>query len=150
MRGPQSGGDDADQWLELYNASGAEIALEGLQLTIQTLDGAQVSFITVRSPTVRVAAGDYVVLGHTLAGMELPDTDYGYRGDMERDLYDTAAIDIDSCGQFIDRAIYRNLPATGTLALGGGFAPNAEDNDDEASWCVDSQGTPGQANLECP
>ena len=150
VRGKQSGADDTDQWIELYNASGGEIALEGLQLVIQTLDGGRAARIIVRSPDVRVAAGDYAVLGHTFEGMELAEMDYGYRADMESDLYDTAAIDVISCGQLVERAIYRNLPATGTWAFSGPSVPDAAANNDEGSWCVDDIGTPGQANLECP
>ena len=150
VRGKQSGVDDTDQWIELYNASAAEISLEGLQLITQTLNGARVSLITVRAPDVRVGADDYAVLGHTFAGMELSGMDYGYRGDMESDLYDTAAIDLYACGQRVERIIYRNLPATGTWAFDGASVPDAVNNDDEGAWCVDDIGTPGQANLECP
>ena len=162
VRGPQSGSDTWGEWIELYNASAGEIALEGLQVRIRRIDGGADETIIVRPPGVTVAAADYVVLGKFDPDQPPDHVDYGYAIDMPGDLYDSAAIDVTACGAEIDRFIYRNLPSKGTWALDGAItAPTAEGNDDDAAWCVDDvdvmdpmelgiPGTPGVMNRVCP
>ena len=149
VSGAQTGGVPEQQWIELYNASGGELSLEGLHLVLQTLDGGSVGDILVRDPALTVAAGDYVVLGR--AAVAAAPLDYGYLPDFDRSPFSTAAIDLYGCdGTLVDRAIYRDLPGQGTLSVSGAAAPSAAANEDAADWCVDATGSPGQANLECP
>lgn len=161
IRGPQSGDDDYGEWIELYNASGGSLDLQGALITLTTLDGSTQGEILVREPDVSVPGGGYVVLGRSLPGEEPEHVDYGYAQDFDRELYDSAAIDVFDCDELVDRAIYRNVPRTGTLALDGKIdPPTAEANDDESSWCVDDtedamseesgiRGTPRERNRPC-
>src|SRR5262249_61788322 len=49
IRGPQSGGSDTlGQWIEIYNASGHVVELQGLSLRMQHLDGSGDVTILVR------------------------------------------------------------------------------------------------------
>lgn len=159
IRGPQSGDDGYGEWLEIYNASPGEIDLAGLALTIFKLDGSSESHILVRRH-ITVAADGYAVVGRQLAGQEPAYVDYGYITDFDRDLYDSGAIELSSCGQSIDITVYRNLPTRGTLVLDGDLSPTADLNDDEAAWCVDAEedamsptqgirGTPRERNRSC-
>lgn len=162
IRGPQSGDIDGyEQWIELYNAGLSDVDLEGLHLVIQKLDGSAHAELLVRSTGVIINAGEYAVFGRSGRGQEPAHVDYGYQQDFGGDLYDTAAIDVVSCGVLVDRVIYRNLPNTGTWALDGLTSPDAEVNDRDTAWCLDDiedidtpsagiRGTPGQPNLECP
>jgi hypothetical protein len=162
LRGDQSGADTYGQWIELYNDSSASIHLYGAEVQVVRLDGGAEGHILVRAPDVVVAAGDYVVLGQFATGAEPDHVDYGYELDFTSDLYDSGAVDVVACGIRIDRAIYHDLPLHGTLGLDGTIAPpDADANDDEASWCVDDnddqpdpsefgiKGTPGQGNIAC-
>ena len=114
----------------------------------------------VRSP-LNVEPGAYAVFGRQLAGFEPSHVDYGYISDLDSDLFDSAAVDVTACGEFVDRALYRNLPTKGSLTLSGAVAPpTSEANDDEINWCVDNleddqteqlgvRGTPQEKNPVC-
>ena len=151
VRGNQSGGDKYDQWLELYNASGSTIALEGVHINMIQLDGDGPQDITIRSPELTVEAGDYVVLGRYGWLDAVYRQDYGYRSDLDSNLHQDAAVTISSCGTVIDQAVYKDLPSAGTRIVDGASVPDASRNDlDSPAWCIDPIGTPGAANLECP
>lgn len=172
VRGAQTGEDAYGQWIELYNASGAAIDLQGLELSLLRVDGGASGSILIRD-SVPVDAGGYAVIGRFDPG-EGPDfIDYGYvlpcEGSssgcdpkwLDTSLYDAAAVDVIACGVRIDRAIYRDLPTKGTWSFDGAMSPpDATANDDEASWCVDNtedintatlgyRGTPGEENRPC-
>ncbi len=172
VRGSQSGEDAYGKWIELYNASGSAIDLEGLELSLLRVDGGASGSILVRD-SVPVGAGGYAVIGRFDPG-EGPDfIDYGYvlpcEGSssgcdprwLDTSFYDAAAVNVIACGVRIDRAIYRDLPSKGTWSLDGALAPpDATTNDDEANWCVDAtedadtptlgyRGTPGEENRPC-
>jgi hypothetical protein len=162
IRGSQSGDDSYGDWLELFNASGRTIPLRGALVTITVLDGSSSAEILVRDP-VSVQVDDYFVLGRQPPG-SLPEyVDYGYQFDFDSDLYDTAAVQIYGCerDEEVDLAIYRNLPSRGTYGLDGSVSPSASANDDDDSWCIDSEifvdgdtsgarGTPKEMNRPCP
>lgn len=142
-------GKKGDSWIEIYNATGDSVDLEGLELGLTRLDGKE-GRIVIRA-SVPVAAGDYAVIGSYAAGLEPDYVDYGYLPDFSNELYDSGVVDLNACGERIDRAIYHNLPSSGTLALDGAIdPPTAAANDDEMSWCVDDSGTPGEGNSICP
>lgn len=171
VRGDQSGTDGYGQWIELYNASPAAVDLRGLEVHVQRVDGGADGHLLVRE-TVTLAAGGYAVLGRFPPTATPDHVDYGYVlpcedtasgcGDywLDTNLYDAAGVDLNVCGERIDRAIYRDLPSRGSWALSGAAAPDAAANDDEAGWCVDDaedssseqlgiRGTPGEANPSC-
>jgi hypothetical protein len=156
IRGPQ---DDAlGAWIELYNASGSAIDMGGLTIRFRKKDGSSETDALVRR-SLDAAAGNYTVLGL----FDDDDTnrpayvDYGFAGDFHDSTWlAAAAVDVDSCGTLIDRAIYDSLPPMGTYSFGG-MPPTADGNDFPAAWCADATdvngafpGTPQQPNIACP
>lgn len=144
--------DDAanGQWLELFNASGAALDLEGLRLRFRTLDGASEERVIVRR-SLPVGAGEYVVLGRFFDEGRPDHVDYGFIADYNRAWLGAAAVQIEACTQEVDLAQYSALPETGTFSLGT-MPPDYESNDLATSWCFDPTptGTPGAANTPCP
>lgn len=150
IRGPQSPEDAAGVWIELYNASGDTIDLEGTKVRFRKKDGSSEVPVLVRR-SLPVAAGGYAVLGLVNDDDTRPaHIDYGFATDFHQGFLPAAAVDVEACGMRIERATYDVLPKTGTYSLG--IAPNADDNDIPASWCVNAtaEGTPQQANPPCP
>jgi hypothetical protein len=170
-RGDQSGTDGYGEWLEIYNASAGEVDLAGLELRLRRIDGSASGTVLVRE-ALPAAAGDYVVLGRFASGAEPDHVDQGWllpcAGSasgcdepwLDGGLYDAAAVELYARDTLIDRAIYRDLPSTGSWALDGASVPSAADNDDEDRWCADQttdaqtpelgiRGTPGEANPPC-
>jgi hypothetical protein len=150
FRGPQNPEDLLGVWVELYNASGASIDLEGTKIRFRRKDGSSEVPILVRRG-LTVGAGGYVVLGLVLDDTNRPSyIDYGFAADFHVTFLAAAAVDVEACGQRIDRAIYDVLPDVGTYSLGA--APDADANDVPTNWCVNaaSAGTPQGANPPCP
>lgn len=149
IRGPQNPEDALGPWIELYNASGATVDLRGIKIRFRRKDGSSEVPVLVRR-SVTVAAGAYAVLGLVNDDMRPAHIDYGFAIDYRGSFLAAAAIDVEACGERIDRAVYDVLPKTGTHSLG--VEPNADDNDLPASWCTNpmSEGTPQQANPPCP
>jgi len=162
LRGPQTGADAYDQWIEIYNRSGTNLDLYGTQIWLQRLDGGAEGRIIIRLEGTLVGVDDYLVVGRSSPTALPAHLDYGYMGDFSSDFYNGGAVDILACGQRIDRVIYRDLPSRGTLALDGAIdPPDAQANDDETAWCQDEnegpdsdelgiRGTPGEDNITCP
>ena len=72
--------------------------------------------------------------------------------------YETAVIEVSSCGVLVDRVEYFTLPGTGTWSFDGAAVPDADANDDMGRWCVDdtadavgggAPGTPKERNRPC-
>lgn len=152
------------QWIELYNASGGDLELFGLRVTMTPLDGSDADVVLVRTEPVEVIMGDRVVLGR-FDQADLPEhIDYGWGSDLEDDMFASARLEIEACDVVTDQVVYRNLPPLGTLAFDGTALPTAENNDDDARWCNDAtpsppgayptetgvRGTPGEENPPCP
>jgi len=150
FRGPQSPEDLLGVWVELYNAAGRTIDLEGLKLRFRRKDGSSEVPVIVRR-SVEVAAAGYVVLGLVNDDMRPPYIDYGFASDFHESFLPAAAVDVERCGTLVDRAVYDVLPKVGTRSLGTS-PPSAIDNDIPASWCEnpESAGTPQRANPPCP
>ena len=154
IRGAQSGSTDTlGQWIEIYNASGHVVELQGLTLRMQHLDGSGDVAILVRAER-QVAVGGYATLGRFAAGSEPSYVTYGFLDDFASNLYSSGAVDVRSCDALIDRTTYRSLPTGGTLALDGTNEPDATANDDAAHWCTDASGvnhpgTPQERNPPC-
>lgn len=177
LRGQQSGQDSFGHYIEVYNASGRTLDLQGVWIRQTALDGDEQAFF-VRAP-LELAAGGYAVIGPGLD--ELPMwMDYGVgwdipggdpeEGSLPRELisssFPTGYFTIESCDALIDEVFYaaNTLPTVGTLACGNTSAPPSAGQNDDASmgcWCVDAEpsdvplagigmpGTPGRAN-RCP
>jgi hypothetical protein len=157
VRGSQSGPDTWGQWIELYNASAAEVPLAGAKVVFTKLDGSDTAAIVLRDPALTVAPGGYVVLGRFPAGQEPAHVDYGWSDEAQADLPDGALLQIVGCGgQVIDQVVYRDLPAQGSFGFMG-MPPDADATDVETDWCIDAvddgpttelgiPGTPGEGN----
>ena len=161
IHGPQSGDvDQYGEWVEIYNATERSIDITGLSVSFTKLDGSSKRAMFVRSP-LSLGPGAYGVFGRQRQGAEPDHVDYGYMADIDSDLFDSAAVEITSCGVFVDLAVYRNLPTKGSLILDGDVSPpTAEANNDEMNWCVDNledenteqmgvRGTPQEENPVC-
>jgi hypothetical protein len=156
VRGPQTPADAVNgEWIEIYNASGKNLDMQGVRVRFRKKDGSSEIPIIVRASTP-VAAGGYVVLGLFLNDeTRPPHVDYGFAGDFTQSWLAAAAVDVETCGTRIDRAVYDVLPKMGTFSFGA--APNADMNDDLRLWCTNAAmmgtaypGTPKQANPPCP
>lgn len=150
IRGPQD--DQNGPWIELFNASGSSIDLEGTKIRFRKKDGSSEVPVLVRR-SVTVAADDYVVLG-LFSDLDIntpAHIDYGFADDFNATWLSAAAVDVESCGTLIDRATYDALPDVGTFELGT-MPPDADANNLSTAWCFDPQsaGTPGEANTPCP
>ena len=178
LRADQAEQDSFGHYLELYNASGRALDLQGVWIRQLALDGSEQAFF-IREP-VELAAGGYAVIGPGLVD-ELPSwIDYGVGwdiagGDPDTDAYPRELIKasfptgyfvVESCDEVIDEVFYpaNSLPELGTLACGNAEQPPDAAANDEAGagcWCVDADepdvalpglglpGTPGRAN-RCP
>jgi hypothetical protein len=149
FRGPQNPEDSLGPWVEMHNTSSATLDLQALKIRFRKVDGSgEVSVLVRRS--VSVAPGGYVVLGLVPDNDRPAHIDYGFGADFRQTFLASAAVDIESCGERIDRARYENLPKTGTYSFGG--TPSADNNDVLTMWCPNptSTGTPQQANPPCP
>lgn len=157
IAGPQTG-NDLPPWIEVYNASGGSVDLQGLRLRFRRIDGSSESAAIVRR-SLRVEPGSYTTLGldaDTDADRD-PYLDYGFAADYQASWLTTAAVQLETCGTRIASVQYASLPRTGTYSLGT-TPPTAAASEIPASWCTDPQivagtavpGTPQQANAACP
>ncbi|HVV83192.1 MAG TPA: lamin tail domain-containing protein [Kofleriaceae bacterium] len=154
VRGGPSIVDNDGQWIELYNASGGSVDLEGLALTVDSVGGSQHDRVLVRRSQT-VAANGYVVIGKFADGTQPSHVDVGWGT--------TPSIPTDgkltlSCADEIDHLVYTGLPdpsqgmdhgpgdpappGKGTYALGL-VPPTATGNDDATNWCTDASKTLG-------
>ncbi len=157
LRGPQAP-DSWGQWIELHNATGSDVELEGLVVDLISIGGDVRNRILVRR-ALTIEAGAYVVLGD-FADATTPehfDYDIGDGSDFTA-FPPTGGITVRACDAVIDELIFDTLPTSGTWSLGD--APSATGNDDPAAWCNDITpstettktglpGTPGAANHPC-
>ena len=158
VRGPQTPADALNgEWVEIYNASGKSIDLEGVRVRFRRKDGSSEVSIIVRE-SVPAAAGQYVVLGLFLNDASRPaHVDYGFASDFTATWLAAAAVDVETCGTRIDRAVYDVLPKMGTFSFTGAMTPDTNMNDDLRLWCTNGAmvngmypGSPKQANPPCP
>jgi hypothetical protein len=161
IHGPQSGEDAYGEWIEIYNGTSNTIDLSGLSVSVTRLDGSSESKFFVRNAT-SIAPASYATFGKQIAGGEPAHVDYGYLSDIDGKLFDSAAVEVVSCGQRIDLLVYRNLPTKGSVILDGKIdPPTAASNDDEVNLCLDQtedamteqsgiRGTPQEGNPVCP
>jgi hypothetical protein len=151
IRGTQAGEDLDGEWIEIFNRSGQPVDLLGLRVRLSTLNGGSRNEFIVRR-SLQVANDSYVTLGRFLDGSAPEHVNYGYAGELDREINSTGAIQLFACGFEVDQVIYRSLPSTGTLALDGAIVPpDATANDLEENFCVDEngRGTPQQENPPC-
>jgi len=156
MSNPAKVADDVGEWIELYNPTTADVALNGLLLQIGTTVPVQ---HVVESPApVVIAAGGYVLLAR---GMD-PALNGGLTPDY---VYDkvlmsstSATLSLYSAGQLVDKVTYDPVfpLISGKSASLDPASLDAAANDDAANWCKAQAlfgsgdfGSPGAANPAC-
>ena len=151
------GRDDDGEYIELFNASARERALDGLVLSTSRDDGSSTK--SHRFAAVSVDANDYLVVGNAARDSFAAHLDYSY-GDSLGSLRNSDARISVSCGQLlIDEARYSHTTDGYALQLDGRLQPDHVVNDDPAHWCAaraavesispGNFGTPGSANSAC-
>ncbi|NVB36201.1 lamin tail domain-containing protein [Pseudenhygromyxa sp. WMMC2535] len=153
------GSDDGQEWLEVYNASGAAIELEGVTLVYAKADGSGTKTHTI-ARSMSLGAGEYVVFGGVLdelAGGE-SIVDYGYADELG-DFGNGGGYLAVRCedGSTVDEIYYDEASSGASRAFDGALSPDAAANDSLGSWCdstsefdgPEALGTPGAANDPC-
>ncbi len=153
MHNPNLVPDYRGEWIELYNNSGTDLNLNGLQI-----DNGSDAGITV-SQDVVVPAGDYVVLGVFASSISnggyTPDYVYPYSS---LRLGSNTTLTLSNASSILDTVSYTFN--THDVTTGASLSVNSltpADNDVAANWCASSTsygdgdlGTPGSANDACP
>lgn len=141
-------GTDPVYYLEVYNASGKTVDLQGLVIHIRSTG----SDILVRE-SIELEAGGYAVVAPGTPGDTPLWIDYGFGTDATASFLpeSTTTIELDACGEIIDEMSYDayQLPVDATLACASNGLPSADDNDDSqlGCWCLSSvSGSPGGPN----
>lgn len=175
LRGRQAqSGDSFGHYVEVYNAAGKTVDLQGLQVRLRSTAGDELEVVVRES--IELAAGGHAVIGPGLPDDHAPWIDYAIGWDISGGnvasdspptdfiRYAGAYVELSACGELIDQTFYDGtLPDAGTLACGNASnPPDADANDDslEGCWCVDAEpdptlfgiglpGSPGSAN-RCP
>jgi len=140
-------GSDGDrEYVELFNASGALLSLDGLTLVASRSDGASPK--THRFIGTSIDAGSYLVIGNAPIDSLPEHVDYSY-GNALGNLRNSDAILLVRCGEMlIDEVSYERTVDGRALELDGGQPPHHGLNDEANHWCA-SSGTPGAANNPC-
>jgi hypothetical protein len=149
----------AGEWFEIYNASGFNVDLDGLEV-FDTSVGSPGSPFTV-SGTLIVDADSYVVLGRktTIATNGGADVDYAYGtahvlGNASDELFLSNGTDVIDSIAWDNGATFPD-PTGASISLDA-TSQDSTSNDDGAGWCVSRTaygdgdlGTPGTANDSC-
>ena len=156
MSNPAKVADDVGEWIELYNPTTADVAINGLLLQIGTT--APIQHVVESPVPVVVTAGGYLLLARS--------ADTAVNGGLTPDyVYDklllsstAATLSLYSAGVLIDKVTYdTNFPliAGKSASLDPGSL-TAVANDDPANWCkgqavfgIGDFGSPDAANPAC-
>jgi hypothetical protein len=149
------GVDDGQEFIELYNASGAELELLGMTLSITAEDGSGERQHRFRS--VKLAQGAYFAAGDYRSEPLPAWLNYSYGTDFGRGLRNTGGKISVRCGdKLIDEVTYGTVKAGRSRELNGKFTPDSTLNDVADNFCDGTEsydgvnlGTPGRANSTC-
>jgi hypothetical protein len=159
--------DSFGHYIEVYNAAGKTIDLQGLSVRLRAAGGKELWFFVRES--IEVVSEGYAVIGPGLHDDRPNWIDYAAGWDITGDVYPvdygSAFVELEACDELIDEVFYVALPDSGSLACGNAEdRPSADANDDSESgcWCTDAQeigsqplfgiglpGSPGGPN-RCP
>ncbi len=150
------GNDTGFEWLELFNASGRSLELEGIELA--DLDDTSPDGFTLGA--ISLGAGEYLTLGESAAALPggpdviWTDADFTLGNSNDEIVVRLGAVVIDQVVYDID-----GTPAW-TIAEGASASFGGSPGDDNAvadAWCTSTslfdgvnRGTPGAANDACP
>lgn len=152
-----AGSDGEGEYIEIFNASGAPLELEGLTLTVSRSDGGGAK--SHRFASALIGTGAYFVAGNAPVDSMPAHVDYSYGSGLGSLRNSDAVVSI-ACGdRLIDRMSYERTLDGRALELDGRFAPDHELNDEADHWCATPEGTgelsggnvgtPGAANTRC-
>jgi hypothetical protein len=152
-----AGSDGDGEYIELFNATGSSLSLEGLTLEAGRADG-------TNSKSHRFTGGSadedaYIVVGNASAESMPAHVHYSYGQALGSLRNSDGAMSI-RCGEMvIDRVQYERTFDGRALELDGLFSPDHELNDDLSHWCATPEGvdevwnanfgTPGSSNSPC-
>ncbi len=151
------GSDGDGEYIELFNATGASLNLEGLTLATSRADGASPK--SHRFVGGSVDGEGYFVMGNASVGSMPGHVDYSYGGALGSLRNSDAVLSV-RCGEvLIDQMRYERTVDGRALELDGRLAPDHELNDDLNNWCATPEGvdevsagnfgTPGAPNSPC-
>ncbi len=155
MRDPNAVDDTDGEWLEIYNASGRSIDLDGLVIRDEGSDSYAVS------GSLLFADGTTLIFGNNAdpaSNGGIP-VDHAYSGLLLGNNADELVLE--NAGGILDRIAWDNgnswpEPIGASMNLDQGLI-DATDNDLAGSWCASTsalgsgdRGTPGALNEACP
>jgi len=151
------GSDGDGEYVELFNASGAPLPLDGLTLVASRSDGASPK--AHRFIGASIETDDYFVVGNAPIDSIPAHLDYSYGRALGSLRNSDAHISI-RCGEIlIDEVGYDRTVDGRALELDGRLTPDHELNDEASHWCAAPEaaaevlagnfGTPGTANSRC-
>ena len=151
------GSDGEGEYLELFNATGGLLALDGLTLAASRADGASPK--AHRFIGASIDGGDYFVMGNAPVDSMPAHVDYSY-GKTLGSLRNSDAVVLIRCGELlIDQVSYERTVDGRALEFDGRLAPDHELNDEAGHWCATPEGvnevfagnsgTPGATNSPC-
>lgn len=150
------GTDTGQEWIELYNATGAPLNLQGLSLIHSAIDGSGAKEYVFNS--AELSPGTYFVVGDVRSEPLPAHVQYSY-GDKLGALRNQGGLLAIRCGsKVIDEVKYTKAgsPAR-SLELDGKLVPDSAINDVEGQFCAAKTpiagtpnfGTPGLQNAQC-
>ena len=151
------GSDGDGEYVELFNASGAPLSLDGFTLVASRSDGASPK--AHRFIGASIDTDDYFVVGNAPVDSIPAHLDYSY-GKALGSLRNSDANISMRCGEMlIDEMSYERTVDGRALELDGRLAPDHGLNDEASHWCAAPEaaaevlagnfGTPGAANSRC-
>ena len=132
------GRDGEAEYVELFNASGELLSLDGLSLVTGRSVGTGES--SHRFFEASMAPGDYLVVGNAPFDAMPPHLDYSYGSTLGSLRNSDALVSVRCDELLIDQVIYERTSDGRALELDGRFAPDDELNDDAARWCTTPEG----------
>ncbi len=165
MKNPAAVDDNLGEWIEVYNASGRVLELEGLRLEDANPTGGDGHTLATPGGSWRLAPGAYAVLGNNAD----PDTNGGVAVDYAYASFTLAngnsgdTITLLSGEVVVDTVVYNNTDfpnLAGVAAQLSGDFDLTGDNNAGAAWCnapglvsadrfAGDQGSPGRPNVAC-
>ena len=151
------GSDGEGEYVELFNATGSVLALDGLTLAASRADGA--SLKAHRFVGASIDPRSYFVVGNAPVDLMPAHVDYSY-GSTLGSLRNSDAVVSIRCGEMlVDEVSYERTFDGRALEFDGRLAPDHELNDEAGHWCATPEGvaevsagnfgTPGSANSPC-
>jgi hypothetical protein len=151
------GSDGQGEYIEIFNATGGSLALDGLTLMASRADGASPK--SHRFIGASIEGGGYFVVGNAPVDSMPAHVDYSYGNTLGSLRNSDAVLAIRCSDMLIDRVSYERTVDGRALELDGRLAPDHELNDEANHWCTTPEGvrevsagnfgTPGAVNSPC-